>query len=87
VSYGLLMTLTVIEVVLLVAVLAGYLVALTRRLDSVASSLAKVAWGVRAVETELGSIGPSVRRINGTLAELTEDVLPSVAAEAERLAG
>lgn len=86
-SYGLLITLTVIEVVLLVAVLAGYLVVLTRRLDSVASSLAKVAWGVRAVETEVGSIGPSVQRINGVLAELTEDVLPHVAAEADRLTG
>jgi uncharacterized protein YoxC len=87
VSYRLLMTLTVIEVVLLVAVLAIYLVVLTRRLESIAASLAKVAWGVRAVETEVSSIGPSVTRINGVLTELTEDLLPGVAAKAERLAG
>jgi uncharacterized protein YoxC len=86
-SFTWLMVLTVVEVVLLVAVLAGYLIALTVRLDSVAKSLAKVAWGVRAVESEVSSIGPSVTRINGVLAELTEDVLPGVAAKAERLTG
>lgn len=86
-SFTWLVVLTVVEVVLLVAVLAAYLIALTVRLDSVAKSMAKVAWGVRAVESEVGSIGPSVSRINGVLTELTEDVLPGVAAKADRLAG
>lgn len=85
-SYGLLLTLTVLEVLALVAVLAGYLVAITRRLDGVARSLSKVAWGVRAVETEVSSIGPAVTRINAQLTELTEDLLPGVAEKAERLA-
>lgn len=85
-SFTWLVVLTVVEVVLLVAVLAGYLIALTVRLDSVARSLAKVAWGVRAVESEVSSIGPSVTRINAVLAELTEEILPGVAAKAERLA-
>lgn len=85
-SYTLLMTLTVIEVLLLVVVLAVYLVAITRRLDSVAQSLSKVAWGVRAVETEVSGLGPSVTRINGLLTELTDELLPGVAEKAERLA-
>lgn len=86
-SYTVLMTLTVIEVLLLVAVLAGYLIALTTRLESVAKNLSKVAWGVRAVEVEVGRLGPAVTRINGALTELTEEQLPSVAEKAERLAG
>ncbi len=86
-SFATLMTLTVIEVVLLVVVLATFLVLLTRRLQSIADHLAKVAWGVRAVETEVGAIGPAVTKVNELLRELTEDLLPPVAAKAEELAG
>lgn len=86
-SFAALMTLTVIEVVVLVVVLAGFLIALTQRLQSIADHLAKVAWGVRAVETEVGAIGPAVAKVNELLAELTEDLLPGVAARAEELAG
>lgn len=82
-----LVVLTVIEVVVLVAVLATYLVLLTSRLHSISRSLSKVAWGVRAVETEVGSIEPAVVRANELLRELTDDLLPGVAAKAERLAG
>lgn len=85
-SFTALMTLTVIEVVVLVVALAAFLIVLTARLRSVADHLAKVAWGVRAVETEVGAIGPAVTRVNELLAELTEDLLPAVAARAEELA-
>lgn len=86
-SFAALMTLTVIEVVVLVVVLAVFLMLLTSRLQSVADHLAKVAWGVRAVETEVGAIGPAVTKVNELLAELTEELLPGVAARAEELAG
>ena len=85
-SFRVLMTLTVIEVVALVVVLAAYVMLLTHRLQSISSTLAKVAWGVRAVETEVSSIGPSVTRINGVLRELTEELLPAAAAKAEQIA-
>lgn len=85
-SYTTLMTLTVIEVLLLVVVLAGFLIALTRRLESIAESLSKVSWGVRAVEVEVGAIGPSVERINGLLVELTDDLFPGVAKKAAKIA-
>lgn len=85
-SYRLLMTLTVIEIVLLVVVLAIFLILLTRRLESIAASLAKVSWGVRAVETHVAAVGPGVTRVNELLGELTEDLFPGVAAKAEELA-
>lgn len=85
-SYTLLMTLTIIEIVALVVVLASYLILLTRRLESIAHSLSRVTWGVRAVEVEVSAVGPAVQDINGTLTELTEDLLPGVAAKAEKLA-
>lgn len=86
-SQSLLVTLTVLQVVALVAVLAGYLIVLTRRLRSISLSLSKVAWGVRAVEVEVGSIGPNVTEVNRLLTELTEDLLPGVAAMATERAG
>jgi uncharacterized protein YoxC len=86
VSFRLLMTLTVIEIVLLVVVLAIFLILLTRRLQSIAVSLARVSWGVRAVETHVAAVAPGVTRVNELLQELTEDLLPGVAAKADELA-
>ena len=85
-STGWLIALTLIEVVLLVAVLAVYVVAITRRLRSVSKTLAHVAFGVRAVETQLGAIGPALRRANAALGEL-DDALPELAERAEQRAG
>lgn len=85
-GFTLLLWLTIIEVVVLVAALAVYLVLLTRRLASISDNLAKVAWGVRAVEVEVGAIGPAVTRINGVLRELTEELFPAVAQRAGELA-
>ncbi len=63
----LLITLTVIEVLALVITLAVYLVAITRTLRRTSKSLAKVSFGVRAIETQCTPIGPSVVKINGQL--------------------
>lgn len=81
----LLVVLTVIEIALVVVVLAAYVIALTRELRSISTTLGKVAFGVRAVESQTGAIGPSVLRINKTLAEI-EGALGPIAEKAERAA-
>lgn len=85
-SFAALITLTVLEIVTLVVVLAIFLMMLTTRLHSISRSLSKVAWGVRAVETEIGNVGPAVIQVNGVLRDLTENTLPGVAAKAQRIA-
>jgi hypothetical protein len=75
----LLIVLTVVEVLVLVVVLAVYLVAITRTLRRTSQSLAKVSFGVRAIETQCAPIGPSVTRINGQL-ETIAGALAGVAA-------
>jgi hypothetical protein len=67
---ALLIVLTVVEVVLLVAALAYFLVRIRTSLKSTAGYLAKVSFGVRAIETQCSSIGPSVTRINGQLSAI-----------------
>ncbi len=57
-STTLLVTPTVIEIVALVAVLALYLIAVARHLRSIADTLAKITFGVRAVEQQVGVVGP-----------------------------
>ncbi|MFN2489515.1 MAG: hypothetical protein ABR529_07230 [Actinomycetota bacterium] len=79
----LLVSLTVVEVVLVVGVLASYLVLLTRRLRSVSEYLGKIAFGVRAVDTQTAAIGPSVTRINTTLSQIDE-ALDGLVEKAER---
>ncbi len=81
----LLVFLTVLEVVIVVVVLATYVIAITRELRSISTTLGKVAFGVRAVESQTGAIGPSVLRINGTLKEI-EAALGPIAEKAERAA-
>ncbi len=81
-----LVILTVVEIVLVVAVLAIYIIAVTKRLDNVSRYLGKIAFGVRAVESQTSPIGPSVVRINETLKEI-DAALGPLAEKAERLAG
>ena len=64
---SLLVTLTVIEIVLVLAVLATYVVLITKRLRTVSSYLAKISFGVRAVETQTSGIGPGAARLNSAL--------------------
>lgn len=84
-STTLLVTLTVIEIVLLVVVLAGYLVAISRHFRSIADTLAKITFGVRAVEQQVGVVGPGVTKVNQTLEEIA-GALPGIAEKAEKLA-
>lgn len=63
----LLVVLTASEIVLLVVVLAVYLVLIHRRLVSINRNLARISFGVRAVETQTSSVGPSVDALNDSL--------------------
>lgn len=77
--------LTVFEIGTLVGVLAFFLNVVARQLNRICASLAKICFGVRAVETQCAVIGPAVDRINGNLAD-TAAGLTDAAAQAERLA-
>lgn len=76
---GLLIAGTVVEIVLVLAVLVVYLVRIARSLRGSAALLAKVSFGVRAIESQCAPIGPSVTQIN--------DRLEDVASELSLLAG
>lgn len=84
-STGLLIALTVIEIVALVAVLAVYVVLVTRRLRSISTNLGRIAFGVRAVETQLARLRPAAWRVNEGLGVLATS-LPTVTEKAEQLA-
>ena len=58
------------EVLLLVAVLAGYLVAIAARLRHVSDTLGKITFGVRAIDKQTEPIGPRLREINGALEQV-----------------
>lgn len=77
--------LTVLEIVALVAILGYFLNVIARLLNSIASTLGKITFGVRAVETQCGVIGPAVDRINANL-QVTAQGLDQAGAMAERLA-
>lgn len=79
----LLITLTIVEAVLVLAVLVYYLIRLRVSLRHTAGLLAKTAFGVRAIETQAGAIGPGVLRINAVLQELAT-VGPELVAAADR---
>jgi uncharacterized membrane protein len=81
----LLIVLTVAEILLVVGVLAGYLVAISRSLERSSANLAKVTFGVRAIETQTSSIGPSVVRVNEQLGVIA-GALDGLATKGERLA-
>jgi len=77
--------LTVVEIGLLVIVLAIYLATVARLLNSISANLARITFGVRAVETMCAVIGPAVDKINGNLAS-TANGLTQAAISAEQLA-
>lgn len=70
----LLTVLTIVLVLVLVAVLVGFLLAIIRELEAIGgrpdSLLAKVRWGVRAIERQTDAIEPEVIRLNRSLGEL-----------------
>lgn len=64
---ALLVTLTILEIALVVAALAYYLLRIAASLRRTSALLGKVAFGVRAIETQCSTIGPSVLTINDQL--------------------
>jgi hypothetical protein len=76
--------LTVLEIVLFVAVLGWFLNKITLQLVSVNRTLAKITFGVRAVETQCHVIGPAADRINANLASVAAG-LEDAASRADRL--
>ena len=78
------LVLSILEIATLVLVLAIYLTVIGNQLKSICASLARITFGVRAVETMCAVIGPAVDRINGNLTDIAQN-LQSAAADAERL--
>ena len=64
----LLVVLTIVEIVLVVVVLVYYLARIAASLRRTSTLLGKVAFGVRAIETQTEVIGPSVLKVNDQLA-------------------
>ena len=77
--------LTLLEIAALVGVLAVYLTVIGNQLRRISATLAKITFGVRAVETMCAVIGPAVDRINGNLDDICQN-LQAAAIEAEKLA-
>ena len=61
---------TLVEVVLLVAVLATYLIIIAAKLRNVSSTLGLVTFGVRAIEKQTAPIGPVLTDVNGALEQV-----------------
>jgi hypothetical protein len=85
VSVRLLVFFTVFEIALVVLTLAYFLNRVARQLNHISATLAKVTFGVRAVETQCAVIGPAADRVNANLGEAAAG-LEKAAVLAERLA-
>ncbi len=84
-SESLLTWLTVVEIVVLVATLAFFLIIITRLLKHIARTLAEVAWGARAVERQLRALRSNIRQVNSGLADIGA-VAPGIVEMAEQYA-
>lgn len=76
---------TVFEIALVVVTLAFFLNRVSNQLVHITKTLAKVTFGVRAVETQCAVIGPAADRINANLKDAAGG-LERAAVLAERLA-
>jgi uncharacterized protein YoxC len=65
-----LIVVTLVEVALVVAVLAVYLIAIAATLRRISHTLGLVTFGVRAIERQTEPIGPHVRDINAALEQV-----------------
>ncbi len=83
---NLLIVLTVVEILIFVGALVGYLIAIAGTLGSISQNLSKVTFGVRAIETQCSSIGPSVVRINEQL-EVVAGALGGLVTKADQASG
>ena len=75
---------TVLEILLFVGVLGFFLNRITQQTTSINRTLAKITFGVRAVEQQCLNIGPAADRLNQNLASVAAG-LEDVAGRAERL--
>jgi len=83
---ALLVFLTIVEIVLVVFVLVYYLCRIAGSLRRTSTLLGKVAFGVRAIETQTNVIGPSVLVVNEQLT-IIATALDDLAALANAAAG
>ncbi|MGH3686918.1 MAG: hypothetical protein ACRDRU_20510 [Pseudonocardiaceae bacterium] len=84
-STGLLVTLTVVEIVALVVVLALFVILITRRLRSLANALGQVSGGViRAIQGDVCLVGAGAAILNRKLNAIA-GALPAIAEKAESL--
>ena len=67
---SILIILTLVEVLLLVLVLAGYLLAITGTLNKIASTAALIRVGVHAIDDQTRPIESEIRGINGALGKV-----------------
>ena len=65
-----LITVTLVELGLLVLVLAAYLIAIAGVLRRTSSTLGLITFGVRAIEKQTEPIGPVLSEINGALEQV-----------------
>ena len=77
--------LTLLEIAVLVGTLAIFLNIVARQLNRICATLAKITFGVRAVEQMVQNIAPNSDRLNASLSEVAS-ALNDVAGQAERLA-
>jgi hypothetical protein len=85
-STGLLYALSVLEVVILVAVLGMYLLTVAQGLKSIVVTLAEVTWGARAVERQLKAVPHNIRGTNAGLTDAAA-VLPTLTDMVDRRTG
>ena len=84
-STGLLVTLTVVEIVLLVIVLALFVILITRQLRAIANDLAQLSAGIiRAIQGDVCLVGAGVTILNKKLNAIA-GALPAIAEKAESL--
>lgn len=81
-SETLLITITLVEIVVLIAVLAAFLLVVAKHLRAISSVLAEVTWGARAVERQLRATVSNVRQMNVALKDITTS-LPVVTRKIE----
>ena len=84
-STELLVTLTVVEIVALVVVLALFVILITRRLHSIADALEHVSGGIiRAIQGDVFLVGAGAAILNRKLNAIA-GMLPAIAEKAESL--
>jgi hypothetical protein len=83
-STALLVIITVVEILALVAVLALFVISITRRLRSIADSLGQVSGVIRAVQGDVCLVGAGAAILNRKLNAIA-GALPAMAEKAESL--